>query len=321
MATTQTLKKKRSPSPSATASKRKKKPAAKAKGWRTARTSDRHELYELSVQEPSAEIAFMERAFRERYGRVPTVLREDFCGTGFASCAWVQHRPNNRAYGIDLCSKTMAWGKGRHGTALTTDECKRMQWIKGDVRSTPTEPADVLAALNFSYFLFKTRVGLLEYFRAAFSNIKHGGLFVLDAYGGYESFSVITESRNLDGFTYLWDTEKYNPITGEVLNHIHFRFPDGSELRKAFTYDWRLWTLAEIQETLIEAGFVRPAVYWEGTVKKTGEGDGVFRRKTVGEACGGWIAYIVAEKPVSGKQKVTAKSKTAAKRPARRSAR
>jgi hypothetical protein len=106
-----------------------------------------------------------------------------------------------------------------------------------------------------------------------------------------------------------------------VLNHIHFRFPDGSELRKAFTYDWRLWTLAEIQETLIEAGFVRPAVYWEGTVKKTGEGDGVFRRKTVGEACGGWIAYIVAEKPVSGKQKVTATSKSAAKRPARRSAR
>jgi hypothetical protein len=56
-------------------------------------------------------------------------------------------------------------------------------------------------------------------------------------------------------------------------------------------------------------------------VKKTGEGDGVFRRKTVGEACGGWIAYIVAEKPVSGKQKVTATSKSAAKRPARRSAR
>ena len=26
-------------------------------GWRTAKGSDRHELYELSVQEPSAEIA------------------------------------------------------------------------------------------------------------------------------------------------------------------------------------------------------------------------------------------------------------------------
>ena len=60
---------------------------------------------------------------------------------------------------------------------------------------------------------------------------------------------------------------------------------------------------------------------WESEVKKTGEGDGVFRRKTVGEACGGWIAYIVAEKPVSGKQKLTATSKSAAKRPTRRSAR
>ena len=66
---------------------------------------------------------------------------------------------------------------------------------------------------------------------------------------------------------------------------------------------------------------MRPAVYWEGTVKKTGEGDGVFRRKTVGEACGGWIAYIVAEKPVAAKAKSGAKSKPATKRPARRAAR
>ena len=68
MATTQTRSKTPVKTSAKSAAKRKKKPAAKAKGWRTARTSDRHELYELSVQEPSAEIAFMERAFRERFG-------------------------------------------------------------------------------------------------------------------------------------------------------------------------------------------------------------------------------------------------------------
>jgi len=284
----------------ATSTKKKAKrrtAAAKARtGWRTARTSDRHELYELSVQEPSAEIAFIERMWRERRGGRPQLLREDFGGTCYASCEWVKHRAGNRAWAIDLCTKTMAWGKARHGAKLTAEERSRMTWVRGDVRAGGTPPVDVVAGLNFSYFIFKTRAGLLEYFRAAFGNLKPGGLLLLDAYGGYESFSVQKEERDLDGFTYVWDTERYNPINGDVLNHIHFRFPDGTEMRKAFTYDWRLWTLPEIQELLLEAGFVRPAVYWEGT-NKDGEGDGVFRRKTVGEACGGWIAYIVVEKP------------------------
>lgn len=273
---------------------RTKKPARG--GWRTAKGSDRHELYELSVQEPRAEIAFIDRCFRERRGCLPSVLREDFCGTGYASCEWVKHRKSNVSWGIDLCTKTMAWGKARHGAKLNAEQRSRMHWVKGDVRDRGAEPADVIAALNFSYFIFKTRAGLLEYFKAAFANLKPGGVYFLDSYGGSDSFLVQTEERDLDGFTYLWDTERYNPINGDVLNHIHFRFPDGTELRKAFTYDWRLWTLPEIQELLLEAGFVKPAVYWEGTTDD-GEGDGVFRRKAVGEACEGWIAYILAEKP------------------------
>ena len=270
-------------------------------GWRTARGSDRHELYELSVQDPTAEIRFIERAWRERRAGRPEVLREDFCGTGFLSCSWVRHRTSCRAWGIDLCTTTMAWGKARHGAKLTPAQQARMHWVKGDVRTARTEPADVLAALNFSYFIFKSREALVGYFRAAFANLRPGGLMVLDAYGGHQSFSVQKEERDLDGFTYVWDTERYNPINGDVLNHIHFRFPDGTEMRRAFTYDWRLWTLAEIREALVDAGFVRPTVYWEGTTDE-GEGDGVFRRKAVGEACEGWIAYLVAERPARGRQ-------------------
>ena len=85
-------------------------------------------------------------------------------------------------------------------------------------------------------------------------------------------------------------------VTNEVINHIHFEFPDGTKIRKAFTYDWRIWTLPEIQEVLLEAGFKHVSVYWEGTDKKTGEGDGVWKISTRGEACQGWIAYLVAEK-------------------------
>lgn len=267
------------------------------RGWRTAATSDRHDLYERAVQEPEAEWDFVDRIYKERRAKLPTELREDFGGTAFGAAEWVKRRPKNSASAIDLSQKTMNWGKKHHGSKLTAEQRKRLHYIKGNVLTAKSAPADVLAALNFSYFVFKTRAALVEYFRAAFRNLKPDGVIVLDAYGGYESFSLQTESRNLDGFSYLWETANYNPVTGEVLNHIHFKFPDGTEMRKAFTYDWRLWTLAEIQEALVDAGFVKPTIYWEGTDKHE-EGDGNFKRTRVGEAIAGWIAYIVAEKPV-----------------------
>ena len=44
-----------------------------------------------------------------------------------------------------------------------------------------------------------------------------------------------------------------------------------------------------------EARLVKVTVYWEGT-DEDGEGDDEFNPATVGEACPGWIAYLVAEK-------------------------
>jgi len=123
--------------------------------------------------------------------------------------------------------------------------------------------------------------------------LKRGGLFLLDAYGGSESFEEGEEERPLDGFTYVWDTERYNPITGGLTTKIHFRFPDGSEMDSAFVYEWRLWTLPEIRECLREAGFAEVDVWWEGTTDD-GEGDGRFKPTREGDACLGWIAYLVA---------------------------
>jgi hypothetical protein len=56
-----------------------------------------------------------------------------------------------------------------------------------------------------------------------------------------------------------------------------------------------MWTLPEILEMLAEVGFKNPTVYWEGT-DKDGDGNGVFKPETHGEADAGWIAYLVAEK-------------------------
>ena len=128
-----------------------------------------------------------------------------------------------------------------------------------------------------------------------FEALKDDGIFFLDAFGGYEAFEEMKEKTKQDGFSYIWHQAKYYPVTGEILCHIHFKFPDGSKMKKAFTYDWRLWTLPEILELLAEAGFRKSTVYWEGT-DEDGDGDGVFTPDEKGEADAGWIAYLVAEK-------------------------
>ncbi len=277
--------------------RKKEKPKKRKANWLTAATSDPHDLYERSVQEPEAEVEFIRQAWKEQRGRRPTVIREDFCGTGAASVAWVMNKPDHIAYGVDIDPTVLDWGRQRHASRLTPAQQKRLHLIEGDVLTarTPEKPECILA-MNFSYFLFKTREALKTYFRTVYNNLTDDGLFLLDAYGGSESFTEMEEERDLDGFTYVWDQAKYNPITGEVLNHIHFRFPDGTEMTRAFTYDWRLWTLPEIQEVLKEVGFTKVSVYWEGTDESGQEGNGEFSPTTEGEACEGWIAYLVANK-------------------------
>lgn len=265
------------------------------RNWRTAATSDVHELYELSVQDPEAEVDFIEQAWKEQRGRTCRHIREDFCGTAAASAAWVKHRVENTALAVDIDQSVLDWGAARAAERLNDEQRSRLHMLRGDVTTVRTDPVECVLAMNFSYFLFKTRDDLRYYFNQVRSALVGDGLFLLDAYGGSESFSELEEERDLDGFTYVWDQNMYNPITGEARNHIHFRFPDGTEIKEAFSYDWRLWTLPEIQEILLEAGFKDVVVYWEGTDEETSEGDGEFRATRTGEACEGWIAYLVAK--------------------------
>lgn len=276
-----------------TSKKPKKKPA---RGWRTAANSDRHELYELSVQDTDAEVDLIDQVWRERRDRLAVTIREDFCGTAAASVAWVKRRATNTAIGVDIDPEVLGWAQKRVEKRLGTESRKRLELIESDVLKVDTPPIDTVLAMNFSYFLFRTRRELKRYFKSVLRSLKADGMFLLDAYGGSDSFTEMEEERDIDGFTYVWDQALYNPITGEVINHIHFRFPDGSQMKRAFTYHWRLWTLPELQELLLEAGFHHVSVYWEGTDEKSGEGNGEFAPTTRGEACPGWIAYLVAEK-------------------------
>ena len=263
--------------------------------WRTASTSDIHDLYERSVQEPAAECQFIVEVWKARRSRKPRTIREDFCGTAAVAMEWTKFGRENESWCVDLDASVLDWAARKIPVRLKPAQRSRLHLIRGDVRTAKTPPVDTLLALNFSYYLFKTRDAMRRYFRIVHRNLVRDGIFIADAYGGTESFAEMEEEKNLDGFTYVWDQHRYNPITGDALNYIHFRFPDGSKIRRAFTYDWRLWTLPELQEILLEAGFRSASIWWEGTDRK-GDGNGVFKPATEGDACSGWIAYVVAEK-------------------------
>lgn len=149
-------------------------------------------------------------------------------------------------------------------------------------------------AFNFSYWIFRERTEMLRYFATVYNNLGPDGVFFLDAFGGYKAFKEMKEKMKFKGFTYVWDQARYCPVTGTMQTHIHFRFPDGSRLKKAFSYEWRLWTLPELQELLLEAGFHNPTVRFE-YFDEDGEGLGLWYPDDCGEASGAWIANITAE--------------------------
>ena len=260
----------------------------------TAKNADKHLLYQEAVQDPQQEIRFVSRVFRRLTGRRALTFREDFCGTAFSSAAWVQSARDRTATGIDLDEKVLAWGR-EHNVSPLGEAADRLTLLRRNVKTVTRKKFDVCVAMNFSYFVFKTRPELVDYFRSVRRSLVRDGVFFLDIYGGFEAQQVLVDDRRVGRFTYLWDQAKYNPLDGSVVNHIHFEFRYGSRMDRAFTYDWRLWQPAEVREALLAAGFAGVEFYWENDDER-GEGDGTFRRRKVVENIPGWLAFIVATK-------------------------
>jgi len=258
--------------------------------------ADRHILYERAVQCVESEIDMVDETFLKLRGRQARTLREDFCGTANTSCEWVRRRADNLAGGVDLDEEVLGWGKKNNLGSLTDEAMDRIQLLHADVLNVDTPAMDVVLAMNFSYWIFRTREALRGYFSRIRECLVDDGVLFLDFYGGYETMREMEEETDHDDFIYIWDQNRYNPITGDMNCQIHFKFPDGSQMKQAFTYDWRLWTLPEVRELLEEAGFSRVLVHWEGTDEKTQEGDGVFTATQIGEADAAFICYLSAEK-------------------------
>ena len=265
---------------------------------------DKYVLYSKAVQAPDFEVDFFDRVFKKHRGRKPVLLREDFCGTAAVCCEWVQRkgpgkgpdRSPRRAIGVDLDPEPLQWARDNLLPKLKEPQRDRIELRLDDVRQRHHDHADVLAAQNFSFFCFKTRDELRRYFQAAHANLADDGLMVLDMMGGAECFKEDHADRTKkDGFTYIWEEKRFDPITHDCRFAIHFKLPGRKTWKNVFQYDWRFWTMPEVRELLIEAGFAQTIVYWEGTTSE-GEGDGKFRPRQRAAADPAWIAYIVALK-------------------------
>jgi SAM-dependent methyltransferase len=262
-------------------------------------TADRHVLYEHAVQCAEAEIDFVDATYRRLRGHKASVLREDFCGTANVCCEWVRRGPKRRAIGVDLDGSVLDWGRKHQLAQLSGRQRDRVRLIEADVLHAKTGKVDIVSAMNFSYWLIQDRASLKRYFKTIRSTLNKDGILFLDAYGGYDSHKEIVEEREIDdgdaGFTYIWEQSSFDPVTHRMTCHIHFAFPDGSEWRNAFDYEWRLWTVPEVRDLLLECGFSRVTVYWQGWDRQ-GEPDGDFKPATRADADAGWICYLSAER-------------------------
>ena len=222
-----------------------------------AEKADIHDLYEQSVQAVDVEAEFLRDTYRALRGREAVssargLLRhgESRLRVGAHGSAPARDRRGSRRRRARL-------GAAQSCRAVAGDgACTRSSCLNDDVRTVSTERVDIVGAFNFSYFCFKAREEMRDYFARVHEALNRDGVFFLDAFGGPDASDLTKEKTKIDGFTYVWEQAEFEPVTSRILCHIHFKFPDGSKIKRAFTYDWRLWTLPELRELPDRSGLL-----------------------------------------------------------------
>lgn len=254
----------------------------------------KYKLYESAVQNHQADIEFLNKEFERLFSRKPLSLREDFGGTAAMACDWVKQSSDHLAWGIDLDTEPISYGVDNHYSRLSDNEKERMKYIEGNVLSDYDFKSDIIVAFNFSYFIFKKRKELVEYFKKVREGLKSDGAFFVDIFGGTECRQELVEETDHGKFSYFWDCDSFNPLTEEVQYYIHFKtHKDGKKYKNVFSYNWRMWSVGEIVDIMEDAGFSRVITYWEGT-EDDGTGDGEFYESKNEENCESWVTYICA---------------------------
>lgn len=255
---------------------------------------NRFDLYELAVQSPVTQARFLRALHRGR----PIMLREDFCGPASIARAWtaLPSKDALRACGVDFDAEPLDHAR-RRAAESGPPTSERMSFEQCDVRACTTR-ADIIAAFNFAACELTDRATLLEYLRHARSTLNPGGLLACDVYGGANAFSAGSSATTIQTpegpVRYVWHQRKADPITAHVENAMHFRLPDGAKMRNAFVYHWRLWSVAELRDAMIDAGFATTEAHLTYGEAIDDEGDIMATPHAEGEPVDDdFIAYVV----------------------------
>ncbi|HWB02451.1 MAG TPA: class I SAM-dependent methyltransferase [Verrucomicrobiales bacterium] len=280
---------------------------------------DTLELYRWAVQDPETHAVVLRTMYeRLRPGRHPAILREDFAGTAAESIAWVALKKGRRAIAVDLDAQTLEWARCR-AAHLLGPRSSNVSFVCGDARLTgpPEVPhADILAVLNFSICYQHDPDELQSYLRHALDVLAPDGILVLNLFGGAEAVRAgttrhrVAPNPRLPGeapvpeFEYLWEVRSCDAESRRLDCRIHFAVPDPTasgrmqEIRDAFSYDFRLWSVKELVRACGEAGFTDVQV-WRHTYDALKGEDGVFLGSVEPQsldALENWTAYVVAAK-------------------------
>lgn len=257
-------------------------------------------LYERAVQCPEWHVEHFPRFYLWMTGKKAMSLREDFCGTSRISMQWVRSHAKRTALGLDLDPEPLDYYQRVHRPELTLNQQGRLLHERRNVLEATSEKFDLVAACNFSFFIFKERKVLLRYFQAVLASLKKNGALFLELAGGDGMREGIEEDRmfrapGIGKVKYVWEQYDCDDIQNVNDYAIHFQLPNKRWIRDAFEYHWRLWSIPELRDLLNEAGFKKTHVYWEVSGPRGG-GTGEYVPTEEADPAHSWIAYIAAVK-------------------------
>lgn len=253
---------------------------------------DRYDLYELAVTDPPGLTRFLDAV----HGRAPRILREDFSGSAALARHWAGLSPKHSAIAVDRDAEALA--RAARTPRLTT---RRADVLRARDR------ADIIACTNFPIGYWHTRADLIKYLKHARARLRPRGVFIADTYGGADAFTPGKTTTRLRGpgderIEYTWEQREADPITGRVVDALHFRIrargrARATILRDAFVYDWRLWSIPELTDAYREAGFRKVEVY--NTLGDAIDQDGRLYVRAIGpgdDLGPSWVVYVVGRK-------------------------
>lgn len=232
-----------------------------------AEAADKHKCYQRSVQDTKNEVVNLKNIYMDIYNEPPYSLREDFCGTAILCEAWIRKNVERSAIGVDIDASVIEYGKSQ-----LKEESDRIELMVGNVLNVVTRKVDIIAGLNYGVCYFHERSMLVQYLKKAAESLNPKGILVCDVFGGSRCYKDKAETiRDFGDFKYVFEQRSFDLMTNRVDCRLHFKFPDGSALKDVFRYHFRLWSIAELKEAFMDAGFKRIHVWVAETHREDGE--------------------------------------------------